>query len=297
MGRRATDLSKPTPSRLAPTNHSGATTDGGLVELWLARHSEATQRAYRYDVATLTEHTGKPLSQTRLTDLQSWADSLVGAQSSIIRRISAVKSLFSFAQRTGYLDFNVGAALLTPKADNELAERILSEEETTRLLLAGKTPRDRALIRLLYVSGARVSEACKLKWKHLKAREDGQSQVTLHGKNRKTRHVLLTPRVTAELMALRPPESSENASVFLSRTGKPLGTRDAHRVLRRTAKAAGLNKDVSPHWMRHAHASHSLDRGAPISLVQADLGHASVATTGMYLHAKPNDGSSRYLQA
>jgi site-specific recombinase XerD len=52
---------------------------------------------------------------------------------------------------------------------------------------------------------------------------------------------------------------------------------------------------LSAHWLRHAHASHALDRGAPVSLVQATLGHASVATTGRYLHARPNDSSARYL--
>ncbi|MBU4356156.1 MAG: tyrosine-type recombinase/integrase, partial [Proteobacteria bacterium] len=58
---------------------------------------------------------------------------------------------------------------------------------------------------------------------------------------------------------------------------------------------AGIEGAVSPHWLRHAHASHALDRGAPIHLVQATLGHASVATTGKYLHARPDDSSARYL--
>ena len=58
---------------------------------------------------------------------------------------------------------------------------------------------------------------------------------------------------------------------------------------------AGLGSDLSAHWLRHAHASYSLDRGAPIHLVQQTLGHASVATTGRYLHARPADSSARYL--
>ena len=61
------------------------------------------------------------------------------------------------------------------------------------------------------------------------------------------------------------------------------------------AVAAGLGERPSPHWLRHAHATHALERGAPIHLVQATLGHASVATTGRYLHARPTDSSSRYL--
>ncbi len=67
------------------------------------------------------------------------------------------------------------------------------------------------------------------------------------------------------------------------------------RIVRAAANRAGIKKNVSPHWMRHAHASHNLDRGTPIHLVQATLGHSSVAVTGRYLHAKPGDSSARYL--
>jgi len=68
-----------------------------------------------------------------------------------------------------------------------------------------------------------------------------------------------------------------------------------HRIVKGAAKRAGLSAEVSAHWPRHAYASHSPDRGAPIHLVQATLGHASVATTGRYLHARPTDNSARYL--
>jgi integrase/recombinase XerD len=67
------------------------------------------------------------------------------------------------------------------------------------------------------------------------------------------------------------------------------------RIVRKAAERAGIELPVSPHWFRHAHASHALDRGAPIHLVQATLGHASITTTGRYLHARPSDSSSRFL--
>lgn len=65
--------------------------------------------------------------------------------------------------------------------------------------------------------------------------------------------------------------------------------------MRAAAQRAGIPAPVSPHWLRHAHASHALDRGAPIHLVQATLGHASMTTTGHYAHARPEDSSARYL--
>ena len=87
-----------------------------------------------------------------------------------------------------------------------------------------------------------------------------------------------------------------DAPVFRSRKGGgPLDESAVHRIVKAAAERAGLSAEVSAHWLRHAHASHSLDRGAPIHLVQATLGHASVATTGRYLHARPTDSSARYL--
>ena len=82
--------------------------------------------------------------------------------------------------------------------------------------------------------------------------------------------------------------------VFQTRSGKPLDRGRVRVILRRAAQRAGVTDSVSPHWLRHAHASHALDHGAPIHLVQATLGHASVATTGRYLHARPTDSSARY---
>jgi len=66
-------------------------------------------------------------------------------------------------------------------------------------------------------------------------------------------------------------------------------------IVKEAAKRAGIKKDVSPHFMRHSHATHALERGAPIHLVQAQLGHASLTTTSKYTHVRPDDTSSRYL--
>jgi integrase/recombinase XerD len=85
--------------------------------------------------------------------------------------------------------------------------------------------------------------------------------------------------------------------VFKSQLGGALDPSAVRRIVYAAAKRAGLEAKVSPHWFRHAHASHALDRGAPIHLVQATLGHSSVATTGWYLHARPTESSGKYLPA
>ena len=100
----------------------------------------------------------------------------------------------------------------------------------------------------------------------------------------------------ADLQALRATgDTTPDAPVFRSRKGGHLTARQAQRLVDAAARRAGLRAGVSPHWLRHAHATHALERGAPIHIVQATLGHASVATTGRYLHARPTDSSARYL--
>ena len=126
------------------------TTDAELVALWLHGKSPHTIRAYSDDVAAFRRFTGKPLRATYLSDLQRYADSLVGAPATRGRRLKALKSLLSFATRMGYLPFNAGAAIHGPALEQKLAERILSERQVFALLEAVEDrPRDHALIRLL----------------------------------------------------------------------------------------------------------------------------------------------------
>jgi site-specific recombinase XerD len=153
--------------------------------------------------------------------------------------------------------------------------------------------RNRVLLTVLYGGGLRISEVCGLRWRDLMARDEA-GQATVFGKGGKTRAVLLSASTWKVLMALRG-EAPSDAPVFRSRKGGALDPSAVHRVVKAAAARAGLPSEVSAHWLRHAHASHSLDRGAPIHLVQATLGHASVATTGRYLHARPSESSARFL--
>ena len=109
--------------------------------------------------------------------------------------------------------------------------------------------------------------------------------------------MLLTAGTWRELAAIRPSSARPDDPVFRSRHGRPLSTTQAWRIVKAAAQRAGVEKAdlISPLWLRHAHASHALDRGAPISLVREGLGHASLVTTSRYTHARPGDGSSRYL--
>lgn len=278
----------------APDGHN----DAKLVELWLSlKVSSHTRRAYAADAGRFVEFVGKPLGWVTLTDVQAFTTSLEQGSlkpASQNRALTAVKSLLSFGQDTGYLPFNVGAAVkLRPNRDS-LAQRILEESEVAKLIDAAPEGRDRVLLKLLYVSGVRVSEVCGLKWCDAVLRAEG-GQITVFGKRGKTRTILLKPKSWAQLLSIRG-EAGAVDPMFPSRKGRGhLDPSQVRRIVYAAAKKAGLEQKVSPHWMRHAHASHALDRSAPIHLVQATLGHASVSTTGRYLHARPTESSSFYL--
>jgi site-specific recombinase XerD len=275
---------------------SQADNDNQVVAMWLHGRPHTTQRAYAYEVQGLLAAVGKPLAQITLGDLQGYFSPLESlAPASQARAINAAKSFFSFAQRIGYLTFNPCAAILSPKIKNTLAERILPEAQVHHLLALEPHHRNQVLLRLLYAAGLRVSEVCGLKWRDVQEREEGAGQITAYGKGGKTRVILLSVNTWAELITLKG-DAGSDAPVFKSRkNGGHLHPSQVNRIVEASANRAGIEASVSPHWLRHAHASHALDRGCPIHLVQATLGHASVATTGKYLHARPEDSSARYL--
>jgi integrase/recombinase XerD len=270
--------------------------DQHLIDLWLHGRSRHTQRAYRKDAERFLAAVEKPLHRVILGDLQQFAGLLVESglePTSVYRTMSAVKSLFAFGHRLGYLPFDVAQPLRLPALRETLAERILEETDVLRMIALEGMPRNKAILLTLYAGGFRVAELCSLKWSDLQGR-DQAGQITVFGKGSKTRTVLMPSSVWNALLSLRG-EAAESAPVFRSRKKGHLDESQVWRIVRKAAKRAGIEKAVSCHWLRHAHASHALDRGAPIHLVQATLGHSSISTTGKYLHARPTDSSANYL--
>lgn len=281
-------------------------TDAQLLDLWLHGKSANTQRTYRREAIWFLTFVEKSIFQVNLGDVQAFATYLEKssglASSSVTRTLSAVKSLLSFGNKLGVLTANVGAAVKLPTVKNTLSMRILPEINVQVMIALETNQRNRAILKLLYSAGLRVSELCALKWHDLQARSEVAfpGQVIVYGKGGQTRVIALTATLWHELMALRFTAKRDDP-VFPSRNyGGHLTPTQVGRIVKAAAlRTPGIEPEVaaavSPHWLRHAHASHALERGAPIHLVQATLGHASVATTGRYLHAKPSDSSMRFL--
>lgn len=268
-----------------------------LLALWLHGKAVKTQNGYLADVKRFLAWVGRSVHQVTLRDLQLYADDLEARKlkpATRRRALNAIKSLLSFGHRQGLLPVNVGAALRMPKVGRgSLSERILPEADVLRLIHSVTGQRNRTLLLAMYATGARVAEICALRWRDLQPREDG-GQVNIYAsKTDTTRHILPSETTWRELMALGPGEPDD--PVFRSQRGGHLSETQAWRIVKAAAANVAMSAKISPHWFRHAHASHSQDRGAPAHLVQTTLGHASLQTTTKYSHARPNDSSARYL--
>ncbi|MGA5305783.1 site-specific tyrosine recombinase XerD [Nucisporomicrobium flavum] len=211
---------------------------------------------------------------------------------SAARAVSAVRGLHRFAAREGITGNDVSRDVKPPAPPKRLP-KALDVDQVSRLLAAvtGDEPlalRDRALLEFLYGTGARISEAVGLAVDNLDA-----AVVTLRGKGGRTRLVPLgsyaRAALDAYLVRARPvlvAAGKGTPAVFLNARGGALSRQSAWTVLRRAAAAAGLPVDgahaVSPHTLRHSYATHLLDGGADVRVVQELLGHASVTTTQVY---------------
>ena len=277
------------PQTIAPQ----ADTDNGLIALWLHGKSPHSQRAYLADVERFLAHVTKSLQAVTLADLQSFVDTLDGSDNTRKRVVSSVKSLYTFGQKLGYLQFNVAAALKAPKPKNTLAERILSESEVLTMIALTSKERDKVLLRLLYASAGRVSEICALTWRDCQPSGDS-GQVTLYGKGGETRAVTLSRETWKVLQGLRQ-GAGMDAPVFASQMGGAMVASRVWQIVREAAQRAGIDGNVSPHWFRHSHASHALERGASVALVRDTLGHSSLQVTSRYTHAKPDQSSALHL--
>jgi site-specific recombinase XerD len=279
-----------------------AKNDEQILESWLAsltsehsrRNFETTARRF------LAQLPDGGLRSTTVEDVRDALAEITRTVSAAAGRqyVLRVKSLLGYAHRLGYSPFNAGTAIrVRSEARNRgaaLAKRIISEVDVALLVRGARTKRDRILLEVLYASGLRVSELVALTWSDVLARDKGV-QLNVMGKGGVERNVLLPEAVSRSLLSLRG-DAGPDAPVFASgKGGGRLTERAVLGTVKRAAARAGIEAPVSPHWLRHAHASHAIDRGATLPEVQSTLGHGNIATTSGYLHARPESSSGLKL--
>ena len=276
-------------------NLTNASTDTELIRLWISQKSKTTQKTYITVSRQFLSFAGKQLHEVKLEDVLLWLESfqLRGkSQNTINNKLAAIKSLFSFGVKTGYLSANPASMIRTTSAKDALNERILQAEEVKQLIDAASTERNRLILILLYILGLRISELVGLNWSDFQSTGEAIA-VTIFGKGHKTRTLLITHQLWSELKQL--PKSEKTEAVFLSRFGNRLDRHAIHRLIKKAVEKAGINPHTSAHWLRHAHACHSLNNGAGIELLMKSLGHSSLAVTSRYLHIKPSECTSKFI--
>jgi integrase/recombinase XerD len=300
MGDDATRLPARTEIYAAP-RATRAETDEQLLMSWLdSLNSPHTRRNFEQTGRRFLAGLPMGLRAATVEDVREALISLTGglASSSARQYVLRVKSLLGYSHELGFTVFNAGATIkVRSDAGNRgatLAKRIISEVEVGLLIRAARRRRDRVLLEVTYAGGLRVSEVVSLRWEDVLSREEDRVQLSITGKGGKVRQVLLPETVSRSLLSLRG-ETGAHDPVFVSRKGGRLTERAVNGMVKRAAKAAGITGAVSPHWLRHAHGSHAIDRGASLPEVQTTLGHDNIATTSGYLHARPDSSSGLKL--
>ncbi len=239
-----------------------------------------------------------------LRDYISWLMEQGVAKASIARKLSAIRSFYRYLAREEILPNNPLREASAPKLDQRLPF-FLTIEETVRLLKAPdlSSPqglRDRAIMELIYASGLRVSELVNLNLEQISL---DSGQIRVWGKGAKERLVLIgKPAAMALANYLsqgRPKLLSKKggSALFLNRYGGRLSQRIVQMILEKYAALASLGKRVYPHLLRHTFATHMLDGGADLRVVQELLGHASLSSTQIYTHVTKSQARKVYLSA
>lgn len=268
--------------------------DEELVEQWLAVRmvSPNSIASYKASVNQFVEFADKSLPEITVKDMTNFLAFLQSQYkaTTVGTKLGALRSLFTFGVDSGYLKKNIAKMVQRPLVKDHLAEKILTVEQIEQLVNAARRPKDKLLIRFAYSTGARPTEVISFRRLDLKARDEG-GQVTIFGKYGLTRRLLLPEPLWSDLIEychkrqLQP----EDKVFSTSRTS-------FWRLVKRTAIRAGMSWAASPHWLRHSHASHALENGAPLPLIRDALGHRNLMATTKYIHARPEDSPSSYLK-
>ena len=278
-------------------------TNQALIEIFLNHCaverglSKNTIAAYRRDLAKLTQYLDSEnllVSQLKSSDLTKFLGVLRESglnDSSIARHIVAVRSFFGFLSKDQGVE-NIAKEINPPKIPKRLP-KALSIGDIELIIAANGDDvagiRNRALIEILYATGARVSEIVQLNFGDISRSDGGTITIKVRGKGGKERLVpvgrFAQLALEQYLTRARPSmlKSTQQEALFLNeKRGTRLTRQSAWQIVMSAAEKAGIQRDISPHALRHSFATHLLDGGADIRVVQELLGHSSVTTTQIY---------------
>lgn len=273
-----------------------------LLTAWLHAKSSQTQRLYkRIAVDFFNSFESLTIKETELGHglLYIKRNSHLKQSSQNLAR-DVLCSLFSFCVKSGYLEASPFVTLERFKVPDTFGSKVLEENEIKRMIEEEKNPRNQLMLRLLYETGIRVSEMAKIKKGDFSLRPDGNALLMVVGKGAKVRGVVVREKLMQKIecyISTLPFALKEKDYLFSAKRNyaQHLAVPQIYRIVRAAAQRCGIEKEVSPHWFRHSSATHALERGAPVHVVKATLGHESLATTGKYLDRRPRQSNSDFL--
>lgn len=256
--------------------------------------SEATVRSYRSDLLDLARNV-RTFDELTLNALRTWLAAAVAegkSRATLARRTASARAFTSWAVRAGYLESDVAARLASPKINRPLPD-VLSDRQADHLVTepaqsddSPESVRDVAMLELLYASGMRVAELCGLDTADV---DLARRTARVTGKGNKQRTVPFGESAAAAIREwidhARPEldHGDGGSALFLGSRGGRIDPRQVRRVVEKSAAASGAGH-VSPHDLRHSAATHMLEGGADLRVVQELLGHSSLQTTQIYTH-------------
>lgn len=253
--------------------------------------SPHTLEAYRRDAQTFTDFLQRQgidqwekVEESHLIAFLTWKKDSEYATASLCRNLIALKVFFRFLKREGVIPQNVTLHIDTPKLW-QLIPDVLSPEEIDRLfdqpdIQTIEGARDKAILETLYASGLRVSELCQLK-----IYDVDETFVRIKGKGGKERVVPIGSKAIAAIdryLSFRDGDSQE--ALFITKKNRSISRVQVWRLVKDYAKQAGITKNIFPHTFRHSFATHLLDHGADLRIIQELLGHANISSTDRYTH-------------
>lgn len=278
------------------TDHSRSTIDNFLDNLWMERGlSENTLQAYRSDLyafAAWLSEKSSIISEVQSAEILSYlAEQGTRSARTSARRLSSIRRLYEYLVREGEMTHDPAAKIESPRLGRPLPKS-LTEDEVEALIKAPDIStdlglRDRAMLEVLYATGLRVSELIGLRLSQVNLR---QGVVRVMGKGNKERLVPLGEEAVLWLEKYQRDarvnlfKNEANDVMFPSNRGKLMTRQTFWHAIKRHSLNAGIHKNMSPHVLRHAFATHLLNHGADLRVVQMLLGHSDISTTQIYTH-------------
>ena len=233
----------------------------------------------------------KDVKKSDITDFMFFQKDRGLSTNSVARGLAAMKVFFRFLTREGFLKNDIASVIETPKLWKNLPDTI-SIDEVDKLLSAPNLKdwmgiRDKACLELMYATGLRATEVVNLNIRDVNL---GLGVLKCLGKGSKERIVPLGKTAKTAIKRyidkVRPKriKSISESGLFLTRLGRKMSRQMLWKIIKRYAKKARINKDIKPHTLRHSFATHLLEGGADLRVVQEMLGHANISTTQIYTH-------------